>query len=64
VVFLIWQFQTSDHEFRGTRTYQLTNPPVRPTFDGVDAVTVSEALQQMQDNARSNSPDTTLLSQL
>lgn len=64
VMFLIWQFQTSDHEFRGTRTYQLTNLPVRPTFDGVDAVTVPEALQQMQDNARSNNPDTTLLSQL
>lgn len=64
VMFLIWQFQMSDHEFRGTRTYQLTNLPVRPSFDGVDAVTVPEALQQMQDNARSNNPDTSLLSQL
>lgn len=64
VIFLIWQFQMSDHLFRGTRTFQLTNPPVRPSFDGVNAVTVPEALQQMQDNARSNSPDTTLLSNM
>ncbi|MFN9718289.1 MAG: hypothetical protein ACK58L_06325 [Planctomycetota bacterium] len=62
VLLLIWQFQASDHMFRGTRTFQLTNPPVKPSFDGVNAVTVPEALQQMQDNARSNSPDTTLLS--
>lgn len=64
VLLLIWQFQISDHMFRGTRTYQLTNPPVRPSFDGVHPVTIPEALQQMQDNARSNTPDTTLLSQL
>lgn len=48
VVAVIWQFQISDRVFRRTRTHQLTTLPVRVSFDGVDAVTISETLRQME----------------
>ncbi len=62
VMILVWQFQVSDNVFRGTRTHQLTSLPVRPSFDGVEAVTIQQVLREMQDNAHQNSPDTGLLS--
>lgn len=48
VVAIIWQFQISDSLFRRTRIHQLTTLPVRVSFDGVDAMTVSESLRVME----------------
>jgi len=62
VLVLVWQFQISDGRFRDTRTHQLTSLPVRADFDNVEVRTVQEALQEMQDYARSSAPDTGLLS--
>ena len=61
VLLLVWQFQIADSRFRETRTHQLTTLPVRATFDDIEVRTVHEALQEMQDYARSSSPDTGLL---
>ena len=61
VMLLVWQFQIADSRFRETRTHQLTTLPVRATFDDIEVRTVHEALQEMQDYARSSSPDTGLL---
>lgn len=61
VMLLVWQFQISDTRFRETRSHQLTTLPVRATFDDIEVRTVQEALQEMQDYARSSSPDTGLL---
>ncbi len=60
VLALIWRFQRSDHEFRGTRTHLFTQPPVRPSFDGVAAVSLQEALQAMEEQSRAGLPDTSL----
>jgi hypothetical protein len=58
VALIIWQFQLSDNVFRRTRTHQLTVPPVRVSFEGVDAVSVSESLKKMQAEAsESNQAD-------
>ncbi len=58
VALMIWQFQLSDNVFRRTRTHQLTVPPVRVSFEGVDAVSVAESLKKMQAEAvESNQPD-------
>ena len=62
VTLLVWQFQISDNRFRGTRTHQLTTLPVRASFDGVEVLTIEQALQEMQDYARRSSPDTGLIS--
>jgi hypothetical protein len=62
VLLLIWQFQMSDNIFRGTRTHQLTSPPVRPSFDGVESVTIEQVLKDMQEHAQQTSPDTSLIS--
>jgi hypothetical protein len=62
VLVLIWQFQTSDRVFRGTRTHQLTILPVKASFEGVEAITVQQALRDMQENAQHSAPDTSLLS--
>jgi hypothetical protein len=61
VVAIIWAFRSSDRIFIGTRAHQLTLPPVRPGFDSVEAVTVQQALAVMEQNARENSPETSLL---
>ena len=61
VMVLVWQFQIADSRFRQTRTHQLTTLPVRASFDNIEVRTVHEALQEMQDYARSSSPDTGLL---
>ncbi len=61
VIVLVWQFQIADSRFRETRTHQLTTLPVRATFDDIEVRTIHEALQEMQDYARSSSPDTGLL---
>ncbi|MBC7967405.1 MAG: hypothetical protein H7Z17_15935 [Fuerstia sp.] len=61
VVVLVWQFQIADSRFRETRTHQLTTLPVRASFDDIEVRTIHEALQEMQDYARSSSPDTGLL---
>lgn len=61
VLLLVWQFQIADSRFRETRTHQLTTLPVRASFDDIEVRTVHEALQEMQDYARSSSPDTGLL---
>lgn len=61
VMLLVWQFQIADSRFRETRTHQLTTLPVRATFDDIEVRTIHEALQEMQDCARSSSPDTGLL---
>jgi len=60
VVALIWRFQQADHQFRGTRTHQFTQPPVRPSFDGVSSVSVNEVLHEMEEHARIGVPDTSL----
>jgi hypothetical protein len=60
ILLLMWQFQMSDSIFRGTRTHQLANPPVRPSFDGVESLTVQEALHDMEMHAKQTSPDTSL----
>lgn len=62
VLLLIWQFQISDNVFRGTRTHQLTSPPVRPSFEGVESVTIQQVLKDMQEHAQQISPDTSLIS--
>lgn len=62
VLLLMWQFQISDNVFRGTRTHQLTSPPVRPSFEGVESVTVQQVLKDMQEHAQQTSPDTSLIS--
>lgn len=51
VALVILQFQLSDRGFRGTRTHQLTALPVRPSFAGVDAESVSESLRRMEQQA-------------
>lgn len=61
VMLLVWQFQIADSRFRETRTHQLTTLPVRANFDDIEVHTIHEALQEMQDYARSSSPDTGLL---
>ncbi len=61
ILLLVGQFQIADSRFRETRTHQLTTLPVRATFDDIEVRTVHEALQEMQDYARSSSPDTGLL---
>ncbi len=61
VMVLVWHFQIADSRFRETRTHQLTTLPVRATFEDIEVRTVHEALQEMQDYARSSSPDTGLL---
>jgi hypothetical protein len=61
VLIVVWQFRSADSVFRGTRTHQLTSPPVRPSFDGVDAVTIEEILRDMQKEAQQSSPDTRLI---
>jgi hypothetical protein len=61
VLVIVWQFHNADSVFRGTRTHQLTSPPVRPSFDGVSAVTIEEILRDMQTEAQQSSPDTRLI---
>lgn len=61
VLALVWQFQIADRHFKETRTHQLTMLPVRASFENVEMRTVTEALQEMQDYARSSSPDAGLL---
>lgn len=61
VLVLVWQFQIADSHFKDTRTHQLTTLPVRASFDNVEVRTIHEALQEMQDYARSSSPDSGLL---
>ncbi len=60
VVALIWRFQQADHQFRGTRTHQFTQPPVRPSFEGVSSISINEVLHEMEEQARSGVPDTSL----
>lgn len=62
VTVLVWQFQLADSRFRTTRTHQLTTLPVRANFEDVEVKTIQESLQEMQDYARSSSPDTGLIS--
>ena len=62
VTVLVWHFQIADTRFRGTRSYQLTALPVRASFEGVEVKTVQESLQEMQDFARTSSPETGLTS--
>jgi len=62
VTVLVWQFQLADSRFRSTRTHQLTTLPVRASFDGLEVKTIQESLQEMQDYARTTSPDTGLIS--
>ncbi len=62
VTVLVWQFQMADSHFRSTRTHQLTTLPVRASFDGLEVKTIQESLQEMQDYARTTSPDTGLIS--
>ncbi len=62
VTVLVWQFQLADSRFRATRTHQLTTLPVRASFDGLEVKTIQESLQEMQDYARTTSPDTGLIS--
>ena len=62
VTVLVWQFQLADSRFRATRTHQLTTLPVRASFEGLEVKTIQESLQEMQDYARTNSPDTGLIS--
>ena len=62
VTVLVWQFQLADTRFRATRTHQLTTLPVRASFDGLEVKTIHESLQEMQDYARTTSPDTGLIS--
>lgn len=61
IIAIIWAFRSADRLFKGTRAHQLTLPPVRPGFDSVEAVTVEQALAAMEQNARQNSLDTSLL---
>ena len=60
VVALIWRFQQADHQFRGTRTHQFTQPPVRPSFEGISSISVKEVLHEMEQQARNGVPDTSL----
>jgi hypothetical protein len=61
VTVLVWQFQLADSRFRTTRTHQLTALPVRASFDDLHVKTIQESLQEMQDYARTTSPDTGLI---
>ena len=61
VIAIIWAFRSADRFFKGTRAHQLTLPPVRPGFDSIEAVTVQQALAAMEQRARENSLDATLL---
>lgn len=60
VALIVWQFQASDKVFRETRTHQLTTLPVRPSFDGVESITIQQVLRDMQEDAKQNTPDTSL----
>lgn len=48
IVFMVWSFVMSDQQHTQTRTHQLTKLPVRASFEDVSAITVTEALGQMQ----------------
>lgn len=61
VLLLVWQFQISDNVFRGTRTHQLTSPPVKPSFDDVKAVTVQQGLQELEQTAHASHAAPSLL---
>ncbi|MEY2725532.1 MAG: hypothetical protein RLZZ458_1399 [Planctomycetota bacterium] len=61
VIAIIMAFRSADRLFKGTRAHQLIQPPVRPGFDSVEAVTVQQALAAMEQHARENSLDTSLL---
>lgn len=61
VLVLVWQFQIADTRFRESRSHQLTVLPVRASFENVEVQTVHEALREMQEYARSTTPDAGLL---
>jgi hypothetical protein len=61
IAVLVWQFQASDHQFRGTRTYQLATTAPRPSFEGVESVSVVQALEAMEQQALGGDHAPTLL---
>jgi len=61
ILILVWQFQVSDNNFRGTRTHQLTVAPVKPSFEGVEAVTIHQVLREMEETAQTSTPATSLV---
>ncbi len=61
ILILVWQFQVSDSKFRGTRTHQLTVAPVKPSFEGVESVTIRQVLREMEESAQTSTPATSLL---
>ena len=61
ILILVWQFQVSDNIFRGTRTHQLTALPVKPSFEGVESITIQQVLREMEETAQAATPATTLL---
>ena len=61
ILILVWQFQISDNNFRGTRTHQLTVAPVKPSFEGVESVTIRQVLREMEETAHNSTPATSLL---
>ncbi len=62
VLLSVLQFRLADRAFLGSRTHQLTTPPVRPTFEGLDSLTTRQMLQQLEEIAGDDAPDTSLLS--
>ena len=48
IAVMIWNFSTSDIAHSQTRAHQLTKLPAYASFDDISAVTVSEALGQLQ----------------
>lgn len=62
VLLAVLQFRLADRAFVGSRSHQLTTPPVRPSFEGVDSVTTQQMLQQLEESAVDEAPDASLLS--
>ncbi|MFO0975370.1 MAG: hypothetical protein U0996_03180 [Planctomycetaceae bacterium] len=61
VLMILWRFQTSDDVFRNTKVHQLTTLPVRPSFEGVESVSMTEILQEMEEQARATSTEVSML---
>ncbi|MBL8809451.1 MAG: hypothetical protein JNM43_04665 [Planctomycetaceae bacterium] len=64
VLAILWRFHASDDVFRNTKVHQMTSLPVRPSFDGVDSISMKEILQGMEEQARATSTEVSMLTEL
>lgn len=63
VLTILWRFQASDDVYRNTKVHQIAALPVRPSFDGVESVSMQEILKDMEDQARASSTEVSIMNQ-